>query len=353
MTGRPSDNGGILGLAGPKAEKTVALALQGGGAHGAFTWGVLDRLIEDGRLGFEAVTGASAGSMNAVVMADGWQEGGPDGARTKLESFWRKVSLDGNLDEPQRQIFDRVLGFWSIAGGAENPWMKLWQGTLTPYLANPLDINPLRDVLEDVVDFERLRQADVKLFVAATSVWTGKIRVFETKELQAAHVMASACLPTLFRAVEIDGEPFWDGGYSGNPPLYPIFYAAKCDDVLLVQINPIERRETPQSAAEIQNRLTEINFNAGLLRELRVIEFVTRLIDDGKLSPDEYKRVLIHRIDGHGFLDRFAASSRLSPDWDMFVQLRDLGRSAASAWIEQHYESIGRESTLDMKATYA
>ena len=354
MTGRPGTaKDRVLGLAGPKAEKTVSLALQGGGAHGAFTWGVLDRLIEDGRLAFEAITGASAGSMNAVVMCAGWQEGGPEGARTKLETFWRKVSLDGNLDDPQRRIFDRVIGFWSLAGGAQNPWLNFLQGTVSPYLSNPLDINPLRDVLESVVDFERIRSADVKLFVAATSVWTGKIRVFETRELEAGHVMASACLPTLFRAVEIDGEPFWDGGYSGNPPLFPIFYAARTDDVLLVQINPIERRQTPQTAAEIQNRLTEINFNSGLLRELRVIEFVTRLIDDGKLSRDEYKRVLMHRIDGDGFLDRFAASSRLNPDWDMFVQLRDLGRRAAEAWLERSYDAVGRESTLDMKATFA
>ncbi|MGA0594388.1 patatin-like phospholipase family protein [Enterovirga sp. CN4-39] len=354
MTGRPGNaKDRILGLAGPKAEKTVSLALQGGGAHGAFTWGVLDKLIEDGRLAFEAITGASAGSMNAVVMCAGWQEGGPEGARSKLETFWRKVSLDGNLDDPQRRIFDRVIGFWSLAGGAQNPWLNFLQGTVSPYLSNPLDINPLRDVLESVVDFQRIRSADVKLFVAATSVWTGKIRVFETRELEAGHVMASACLPTLFRAVEIDGEPFWDGGYSGNPPLFPIFYAARTDDVLLVQINPIERRQTPQTAAEIQNRLTEINFNSGLLRELRVIEFVTRLIDDGKLSRDEYKRVLMHRIDGDGFLDRFAASSRLNPDWDMFVQLRDLGRRAAEAWLERSYDAVGRESTLDMKATFA
>ena len=354
MTGRAGRADTVLGLAGPRAEKTISLALQGGGAHGAFTWGVLDRLIEDGRLAFEAITGASAGSMNAVVMADGWQEGGPDGARTQLEAFWRHVSLDGSLSDPQRQIFDRVLGFWSLPGGLENPFLGLLRrNAVSPYLANPLDINPLRDVLERQVRFDRLRTADVKLFVAATSVWTGKIRVFETEELAADHVMASACLPTLFKAVEIDGEPFWDGGYSGNPPLYPIFYAAACDDILLVQINPIERRETPHSIAEIQNRLTEINFNAGLLRELRVIDFVTRLIDGGKLSRDEYKRVLMHRIDGDGYLDRFAASSRLNPDWSMFLELRDLGRRAATGWLDRHYDAIGRETTLDVKSAYS
>lgn len=353
MSGRSGETDRILGLAGPRAEKTVSLALQGGGAHGAFTWGVLDRLIEDGRLAFEAITGASAGAMNAVIMTAGWQEGGPDGARTKLETFWRQVSLGGNQKDPQRRILDRVIGFWSLAGRAENPWLNLWKGALSPYLSNPLDINPLRDELEAAVDFARLRTADVKLFIAATSVWSGKIRVFGTQELTAAHVMASACLPTLFRAVEIDGEPFWDGGYSGNPPLYPIFYAACSDDVLLVQVNPTERRETPRTAAEIQNRLTEINFNSGLLRELRIIAFVSRLIDDGKLSPEEYKRVLMHRIDGDGFLDRFAASSRLNPDWDMFVQLRDLGRSAAETWLARNYDSVGRKSSLDLKAAYA
>lgn len=340
-------------LRGPKAEKTVSLALQGGGAHGAFTWGVLDALLEDGRLAIEAITGASAGAMNAVVMVEGFIHGGPDGARAQLETFWRRVSLDGSLTPVQRGLFQRVMGFWGESGAGQ-VWLDMWQQLASPYATNPLDFNPLRDVLADLVDFERVRTCeDVRLFVSATSVWTGKIRVFTGSELTADHLLASACLPTIFKAVEIDGEPFWDGGYVGNPPLFPLFYEAAGDDVVLIQINPIERRETPQSAREIQNRLREIVFNSSLLRELRAVDFVTRLIDEGKLSSDEYKRVLLHRIDGEGALDDHASSSRLSPDWDFFLELRDTGRIAARNWLTRCYDDLGRRSTLKVHDAYS
>ncbi len=352
MTGRPGPTDRPRGLAGPRAEKPISLALQGGGAHGAYTWGVLDAILEDGRLAIEAVTGASAGSMNAVVLVDGWLEGGADGARRKLAEFWRKVSPDGGLSEGQRQVFDGLLGFWSQASQPFAAWTRAWQGSFSPY-DTLVDINPLRETLTGTVDFARLRGADIRLFVAATSVWTGKIRLFETAELEADHVMASACLPTLFRAVEIDGEPFFDFFYSGNTEIYTLFYHAHCDDVLLVQINPIERHETPRDAAEIQNRLTEINFNSGLLRELRVIDFVARLIDEGKISDEDYKRVLMHRIGGDGALEEFSASSRMSADWDFFQRLRDIGRKAAQDWLVRHYDDLGQRSTLDLRSAYA
>lgn len=351
MSGRGGENRGPSGLAGPRAEKTVSLALQGGGAHGAFTWGVLDGLIEDGRLAFEAITGASAGSMNAVIMADGWVEGGPDGARTQLEAFWRHVSLDGGLSASQRRIFDVFLDMWSPV--ASNALFDFWRGTLSPTSANPLDINPLRDLVRDLVDFDRLRGAPVKLFVSATNVWTGKARIFETAELRPEHVMASACLPTIFRAVEIDGEPYWDGGYVGNPALYPLFYGTACDDVVLVQINPVERRANPTEMREIQNRLTEITFNGGLLGELRVIDFVTRLIDEGKLDRADYKRVLMHRIEGGEAIAPYMASTRLNADWRFFQTLRDLGRASAAAWLRANYDAIGTRSTLDLRAAYS
>ncbi|TDR88058.1 patatin-like phospholipase family protein [Enterovirga rhinocerotis] len=339
------------GLRGPKAEKCVSLALQGGGAHGAFTWGVLDALIEDGRLAFEAISGASAGAMNAVVMTDGWEEGGPDGARAKLEAFWRQVSYDGSLSSPQRRIMDVFLDVWSPF--TSSALFDFWRGTLSPTDANPLDVNPLRDVLASIIDFDRVRAAPVKLFISATRVWSGKIKLFRTPELTADHVMASACLPTIFRAVEIEGEPYWDGGYMGNPALYPLYYGVEADDVLLVQINPIERRETPKGMKEIQNRLTEVTFNSGLLQELRVLDFVTRLVDQGKLSEDEYKRVKMHRIDGGDDIARYLASSRMNASWDFFVELRDLGRRSAMIWIDAHYPAIGHRSTLDLRHAYA
>ncbi|HEY7550203.1 MAG TPA: patatin-like phospholipase family protein [Hyphomicrobiaceae bacterium] len=355
MTGQAgTSNGGLRGLAGPKAEKTVSLALQGGGAHGAFTWGVLDALLEDGRLAIEAITGASAGSVNAVVLAEGWLEGGPDGAREQLRKFWQRISLDGVLPPAQQQLLNLFLGYWNGDGSPARSWLDAWASVLSPSEKNPLDLNPLRDALHDLIDFERVRSCrEPKLFVSATNVWTGKARVFQRSELTADHVLASACLPTIFPAVEIDGEPYWDGGYAGNPPLFPLFYETETDDILLVQINPIERRATPYTAQEIHNRLTEITFNANLLGELRAIEFVRRLIDSGKLSTDEYKRVRMHRIAGGEKLDAFAASSRLNAEWSFLLELHDLGRSVARQWLAENYDSVGVHATLDLRAAYA
>lgn len=349
MTGRAAKHPSkLLGLVGPDAEKTVCLALQGGGAHGAFTWGVLDYLLEDGRLAIEAITGASAGAMNAVVLVEGWLEGGRDGAREQLHKFWRRVSLDGGFSPIQRSLFDHFLNFWSGAQST-NLWSGAFSHIASPYDLNPLDINPLRNALNDMIDFERVRTCrETKLFVSATNVWTGKIRVFSAPELTVDHVLASACLPTVFKAVEIDGEPYWDGGYTGNPALFPLFYEAQTDDILLVQINPVERRSTPRTSEEIHSRLNEVTFNANLLYELRAIGFVRRLIDEGKLSTDEYKRVLMHRIHGGADLDAYAASSRLDARWDFFEKLRDLGRVAAHTWLDENYRALGRESTLDL-----
>jgi NTE family protein len=341
--------GYLRGLAGPRAEKAVSLALQGGGAHGAFTWGVLDAILEDGRLAVEAVTGASAGAMNAIVMVEGWLEGGAEGARAQLETFWRRVSLDGSLSPVQRSLFDHFLAFWS-----GEVWMDALARRFSPYESNPLNINPLRDAIAEIIDFERVRAcAGVQVYVTATNVWTGKVAVFERAQLTADHLMASACLPTVFQAVEIDGQPYWDGGYMGNPALFPLFYDTVTDDVLLVQINPVERRETPRTAREIHNRLNEITFNGNLLRELRAIDFVTRLIEAGKLSRSEYKRILMHRIDGSGVLDDYEASSRMRADWDFFVTLRDAGRETARGWLARNYAAIGRRGTLDLKEAVA
>ncbi|KTS36991.1 patatin [Methylobacterium indicum] len=338
------------GLVGPRAEKAIALALQGGGAHGAFTWGVLDALIEDGRLAFEAITGASAGAMNAVVMVDGWLRGGPEGARERLETFWREISLDADLSHAQQTFVDGVMSFWK-----KTPVGAFWNAVASPYMTNPLNINPLKRALADTVDFEAVRRdGPADLFISATNVWTGKMAVFERPDLTIDHLMASACLPTVFQAVEIDGVPHWDGGYLGNPPLYPLYHGARSRDILLVQINPVERRETPRSPAEIRDRLNEITFNANLLRELRAIDFVDDLIEDGVLGrSNAYKQVLLHRIDGSGgALDDASASSRLRAQWPFFLHLRDAGRDAAKAWLAENYDSVGRESTLDLKAMY-
>ncbi|MFE1601407.1 patatin-like phospholipase family protein [Methylobacterium sp. ID0610] len=344
----PAPSGSARGLAGPRAEKSISLALQGGGAHGAFTWGVLDALIEDGRLAFEAITGASAGAMNAVVMTDGWLKGGPNMARAQLEAFWREVSVDGDLPRPQQTLFDGVLRFWK-----HTPFVAFWSALASPYAANPFNLNPLRRSLIDTVDFEALRSGDaVPLFISATNVWTGKIAVFESKDLTPDHIMASACLPTVFQAVEIDGVPYWDGGYLGNPPLYPLYHGAETRDVLLVQINPVERRMTPRTSQEIRDRLNEITFNGNLMRELRAIDFVQELIEGGALAPAGYRPMRLHRIDGSGALDDYSASTKLKPQWPFFLRLRDEGRAAGRAWLEQHFDAVGRAGSLDLREMY-
>jgi NTE family protein len=347
MTGRarhqPRETGG---LAGPRAQKTVSLALQGGGAHGAFTWGVLDALLEDGRFAVEAIAGASAGAMNAVVMVEGWLSGGIDGARSHLETFWRRASIDGSLPRAQRVLLSRILGFRSIQALTD-----VIGQSFSPYQTNPLNINPLRDAIDALIDFDRVRACtDVEIFISATNVWTGKVTIFKTQELTADHLMASACLPTVFQAVEIDGVPYWDGGYMGNPALFPLYYETMTDDILLVQINPLERRQTPRTPREIDDRLNEITFNGNLLRELRAVAFVKRLIDEGKLSPDEYKNVHLHRIDASGELDDYESSSKRKAEWDFFVQLRDAGRRAAQSWFEAHYGAIGLRGTFDVES---
>jgi NTE family protein len=347
MTGRARCRSGATGgLAGPGAEKTVSLALQGGGAHGAFTWGVLDALLEDGRIAIEAIAGASAGAMNAVVMVEGWLEGGIDGARSALETFWRRASIDGSLSPAQRGLLSRMLGLWS-----NQAWTDVIAQSFSPYELNPLNINPLRDAIDALIDFDRVRaQTDVEIFLSATNVWTGKVEIFTREELTADHVMASACLPTVFQAVEIDGVPYWDGGYMGNPALFPLFYQTVTDDILLVQINPLERRQTPRTAREIQDRLNEITFNGNVMRELRAVAFIKRLIEEGKLSPNEYKNVHMHRIDASGVLDDYEASSKSNMEWDFFVQLRDAGRRTAQSWLAHDYEAIGVRGTLDLQS---
>lgn len=332
------------GLAGPHAEKSVSLALQGGGAHGAFTWGVLDALLEDGRLAIDALSGASAGAVNAVVLVHGWLEGGNDGARNALETIWRRASIDASLTPVQRRLLARMLGSWSTRAYATVA------RSLSPYQTNPLNINPLRSVLNKLIDFDRIRACtDIEIFLSATNVWTGEVAIFDREEITADHVIASACVPTVFQAVEIDGVPYWDGGYMANPALFPLFYDTMTDDIVLVQIDPVERRQTPRSAREIANRLNEINFNSNLLRELRAVAFVKQLIGEGKLSSDEHNDVHVHRIDGTGVLDDYEVSSRAKNQWDFFVELRDLGRQTAQSWLTDNYEAIGVRDTLDLR----
>lgn len=330
--------------------KRLNLALQGGGAHGAFTWGVLDRLLEDPRLGFEAISGTSAGAMNAVVLTAGLAKDGSDGARQALHDFWFAVSTAAHASPIRRTPFDVLMGNWSLDMSPGLIFFDLVSRLVSPYDFNPLNINPLREVLEDVVDFKSVRTyPDLKLFISATNVHTGRVRVFQCGEVTADVVMASACLPYIFQAVEIEGEPYWDGGYMGNPVLYPFFYECDTADIMLVQINPIERAETPTSAREILNRVNEITFNSSLIKEFRAIEFVTRLIDSGKLDSKEYMRARIHLIHGDEHIKEMKASSKLNAEWDFLTHLRDIGRRTADEWLDANFKQIGEESTVALR----
>lgn len=341
----------MIEINGKKYEKTINLALQGGGAHGAFTWGVLDRILEDERIFITAVSGTSAGAMNAVVMADGLHRTGTKkGARQALNRFWRAVSLIGNFSPVRRTFWDMLFGNWNLNRSPGYRYYGAINQVLSPYQRNPLNINFLREVLNRLVDFERVRACNSLLvYVSATNVETGRVKVFDRKSLTADMVLASACLPTVFQAVEIDGVPYWDGGFVGNPVLFPFYNESPSDDILIVQINPIVRKGTPRTAHEIQNRMNEINFNSSLMHELRSIWFVRRLIEDDRLSMKSYRKLNMHILGGMHELSDLDASSKLNTEWLFFKHLFRIGRETADNWLQEHYESINNNSSVDLQ----
>jgi len=337
------------------ATKPINLALQGGGAHGAFTWGVLEQLLNDERLRIEGISGTSAGAINAVMLADGLARGGRTEAQKRLADFWRAASSAGNLPTLQRAVMERLLSFTPLEGSPVQAWLDALSRYFSPYDINPLNINPLKDLIERFVDFEALRAySDLQMFISATNVQTGRVRIFPRDKITADAVMASACLPLLFRAVEIDGVPYWDGGYLGNPVIFPFFRTTKTEDVLVVQINPLVRHATPTSASEIMNRINEITFNSSLISEYRAIDFVVRLIDQGRLprgtGRGQYRRINVHRIVLDRFGTHFDAFSKLSTDYDFFEMLRVSGRRAARRFIDEHFEDIRVKCTVDLRA---
>ena len=332
--------------------KTVNLALQGGGAHGAFAWGILDALLEDGRIDVEGFTATSAGSMNALAFAQGMMDDGRDGARQALEDFWFEIAKAGTVFSPVHgNPMERMFG-----GAGENPFAYFMFDTMTrmfsPYQFNPLDINPLRDVLEKAIDFEKIRACDkMKLFLSATNVRTGKAHIFRTPEITIDVAMASACLPFLFKSVEIDGEYFWDGGYTGNPALYPLFYETTSSDLILIHLNPLFREEIPTTAPAIMNRINEISFNASLLKELRAVAFVKKLVEHDMIK-DEYKHLykdlLVHPIRADDMMKEYSITSKFDTDWTFLTDLRDKGREGMKIWLEEHYDNIGHVSSVDL-----
>jgi NTE family protein len=339
------------------ATKTINLALQGGGAHGAFAWGVLDYLLEDGRLKFEGVSGTSAGSMNAVVLAYGLHVGGADEARAALARFWQAVSEAGDRYSPLKAMpWEDPSRHWNNDESFAFQFFKTLTNTFSPYQLNPNNFNPLKDILEQQIDFDSLRTCTkTKLFLSATSVQSGNVKVFNTNEVTADAVMASACLPFMYQSVFIDGEPYWDGGYMGNPSLFPLFYNTDARDVLIVHINPIKREGNPTTQHEIEDRVNELSFNSSLIKELRAVAFVQKLLDEGWLKPefrDQMKYVLIHSLRADVVLKDLSTASKLNTDWAFLLNLRDRGRAAAAQWLADNYDDVGKRQTVDLRAEF-
>src|SRR5574337_1084049 len=334
--------------------KPINLALQGGGAHGAFAWGVLDRLLEDGRLSFEGVSATSAGAMNAAVLAHGLLHGGAEGARAALAEFWKAIADSAALYSPFRQLpWMKAFGSYTLDSSPAYLMTDMMLRVFSPYQFNPFNFNPLRQVLEAHVDFAALRRASpIQLYLCATNVETGKVRIFDRESISTEAVLASACLPFLFQAVQIDGEHYWDGGYVGNPAIYPLIYHCASHDVVIVHINPIVRRGVPRTAGEILNRINEVSFNSSLMREMRAIAFVTSLIQGGKVNGGDMKEMLIHSIRSDETLAGLGVSSKLNADWDFLCLLRDKGRAEARKWLEASYEDIGVRSSVDIREEF-
>jgi NTE family protein len=331
----------------------IDLALQGGGSHGAFTWGVLDRLLEEERLKIVAISGTSAGAMNAAVLAEGFTEGGAAGARSALRAYWQAVSRAAALSPLRRSPLDRMMGRWSLDTSPVYVAMDLMsRRLLSPYDLNPLAYNPLRDILSQCIDFERLARSPIKLFVTATSVHTGHGRIFRNADITADVLLASACLPTMFRAIEIDGEPYWDGGYAGNPTITPLIRESDAHDTILVQINPRERPETPRSAADILNRLNEISFNSPLMKELRMIALLRQVADPGSGEGARWANMRVHQV-VTDILARFGTSSKFNAEWEFVTMLFAEGRRAAGDFLNTNGEHLGKRSTADLDVLLA
>ena len=330
-------------------QKPINLALQGGGAHGAYTWGVLDRLAEEKDLIIEGISGTSAGAMNAAIFVDGYIKNGSEGAKEALENFWRHVSDAAAFSPLHKNPLERMITGWNMDMSPVYHWMDMMSRIFSPYEINPLGFNPMRAILDNVLDMDNLRAcSSIKLFITATHVGSGQARVFKCDEITTDVLLASACIPFLFQAVEIDGDAYWDGGYMGNPAIWPLIYNCHSPDVLLVQINPIHNDVVPRTANEIINRLNEISFNSSLIAEMRAIEFVSKLISKGAIDKNRYKDMHIHVIESHEHMHHLNASSKMNADWDFFLFLKNIGRQEAERWLKAHWNDVGQRSSIDI-----
>ncbi|HWC76930.1 MAG TPA: patatin-like phospholipase family protein [Blastocatellia bacterium] len=340
--------------AGQKSgHKVINLALQGGGSHGAFAWGALDRILEDERIVIEGIVGTSAGAMNAAVTAYGLTCGGNAGARQALARFWKAVADVGAWSIIQPSALDRLISPGSLDYSPGWVLMDMLSRVWSPYQMNPANYNPLREILENQIDFDTLSRSDkVKLFVCASNVFTNRLRVFDLSDISVDGVIASACIPSVFQAVEIDGEFYWDGGYMGNPPIFPIIYNSVSTDVLLIMVNPIHIEEVPNSAQAILDRINTLSFNSSLMREMRAINFVNRLVESGFDDGGRLKRMLIHCIDAEDEMSRLGVSSKLNVSRDFLTWLFELGRERADVFLRDHFDTLGKSSSTSIEQRF-
>ncbi|WP_308916774.1 patatin-like phospholipase family protein [Jannaschia sp. LMIT008] len=334
--------------------KRINLALQGGGAHGAFTWGALDRILADDRIEVAAISGTSAGALNGAAVKAGLAQGSRDLARENLEWLWTQV---GAITEPHWASWLSSISPMAVSMGVEASsgyqWVDLVSRGVSPYLTPDWNDRALRRIV-DRFAFRHVRSPQGPQFhICATNVRTGKIRLFTRNQISTDAILASACLPTLFPAIEIDGEAYWDGGYTGNPALFPLFEPDLPRDILIVNINPLERPEVPVTARDIQNRINEISFNTSLLRELRAIEFAQRLVRGGKVEPGAMKDVIVHMIADDALMRQLSVATKLVPNPVVIHQLRDAGAKAAGAFLDRDFDAIGERSTVDLIEMFA
>jgi NTE family protein len=348
MTDTP-DTGGAA--AAGSASKVINLALQGGGSHGAFTWGVLDRLLEEERLSFDGISGTSAGAVNAVVLVDALAAGGRAQAKKALAEYWKKVSALASRSVFQASPFDKANPNFGLEHSPGYLFMESMTYYASPYQINPFNLNPLRDLLAETIDFERVRrQTAIKLFIDATDVQSAKVKIFEGKDIRVEHVLASTCLPLMMQAVEIDGEYYWDGSFSGNPAIFPLIFNCESRDLLMVHITPAERPGVPTTSPAIMNRMQEISFNTTLIREMRTLAFFGELIDDGKMTG--FRRMLVHLIEAEDLIRKLSWSSRLNGDWSFLTYLHEMGRRRAEDWLVANFDGVGVKSTVNLREKY-
>jgi len=332
--------------------KKIALALQGGGSHGAFTWGILERILQSDLFDIRGFSGTSAGAMNSLMATYGLHIGGKEAAIEMLEKFWWRVSKAARFSPMQPTFMDNMLGTGDMHFSPGYHLFNMFTNVFSPYDFNMMDVNPLRDILTDLVDFEKLKQSDVKLYVCATNVKKCKPKIFKLDEMSVDALLASACLPYYYKAVEIDGEHYWDGGFMGNPPIYPLIDGTEVKDILLLKINPIEINQVPRTVAEIQDRINDISFNNSLMAEMRMVYFKDRILNIGYDIKGKLRKIHFHAVRAEKNLDHFSLSSKFNANWKFLNQLRKLGHKAADEWIAENYEHVGNRSTLDLRKVF-